>query len=339
MPIGFSSGGTSNSELPTDASTKSGNGNAANSKVITLKYAHDDSVDSSYQAGALEFQRLVGEKTGGVVKVDVYPAAQLGTEMGVLESARMGTVDFANCGLSNASTVFPELSLFGTSYLFQDQAHLDACLADGNPLIARLKELVADKKTGVQIGGFFTIGQRSVVNNKGPIVTPNDLQGIKIRVMASPVETEVWATLGALPTSIPGTEQYSALQSGVINAAENAPVIIFTKKLYEAAPYYSLTEHQFFISPVWVSDKVQGKTGNYYQAVMDALKEASVHQRKVDVEINEKAMEDLAANGAIINDDVDKQAFADKLAPLQDKVAEQYSVQDILEMIRAENHK
>ncbi len=315
--------------------TGSSGGSSSGGSTINLKFGHDNNTDGSYHAGALEFQRLVAEKTGGAVKIDIYPSAQLGDEATLLESVRMGTVDFATCGCSNAATVFPELGLFSVSYLFKDQAHFDKCVADDSPMIDRLKELVADRNAGARIGGLFTIGKRSVINKRGPIVTPDDLKGMKIRVMASPIETEVWTTLGALPTSIATAETYSALESGVVEAAENAPIIVYSWKFHEPAPYYSLTEHQFFLSPVFVSDKVAGKLGEYADTVMEALREAAVYERQADIKINEQALKDLEAGGAKINNNVDKQAFMDKLASLQDKVAGQYNVQDLLEMIRA----
>jgi TRAP-type C4-dicarboxylate transport system substrate-binding protein len=158
---------------------------------------------------------------------------------------------------------------------------------------------------------------------------------MKIRVMASPIETEVWTTFGAQPTTIPTPETYSALQTGVVAAAENAPIIIYSWKFYEPAPYYSLTEHQFFMSPVFVSDKTREKLPDDLEAiVMKCLEEASVYERKIDLEINDKALKDLAAAGCKINSDVDKQGFIGKLTSMQDKVAEQYKIQDVLKMIR-----
>ena len=305
-------------------------------KVYKLKFAHDNNPDASYQAGALKFQELVRERTNGQVEIQIYPSAQLGDETTLMESVRMGTIDFAPCGCPNASPVFPMLNLFSLSYLFKDQAHFDDCFNDPQSTIPGIvKKMVADQKTGATVGAFFTIGKRSVVNRVKPVTKPEDLQGMSIRVMNSPIETEIWRTLGAIPTSIATNETYSALQTNVVNAAENAPIIVFSWKFYEAAPYYSLTEHQFFLSPVFVSDKLFKKLpADLAATVMECLEEAAAYERKADIGINEEALKKMAAAGCKINDDVNKQAFIDLLSPLQDKVAEKYGMTAVLQDIR-----
>lgn len=328
---GGNSGGSGGSPAPSDSASQPGD----STKVYTLKFGHDNNTDASYHAGALEFQRLVEERTGGRVKIEVFPSAQLGDEAALLEGVRMGTVDFAPCGCSNAATVFPMLGLFSVSYLFRDQEHFDSCVDDSSDVITRVKELVEAENTGATVGGIFTIGKRSVINSKHPIVKPEDMKGIKLRVMSSPIETMVWSTLGAMPTSIATSETYSALQTGVVDGAENAPIIVYSWKFHEVAKYYSMTEHQFFMSPVFVSDKVKDKLPeDLYGLVMECLEEACVYERREDIAINEKALEDLAAGGCEINDDVDKEAFMEILAPLQDEVAADYNVEDVLQMIR-----
>lgn len=325
-----SSSGTSSGSTSASTSTSTDK-----QKTYTLKFGHDNNTDGSYHAGALEFARLVEERTDGQVIIEVFPSAQLGDEAALLEGVRMGTVDFAPCGCSNAATVFPMLGLFSVSYLFRDQEHFDACVADDSDMVARVKELVAAEDSGAKIGGIFTIGKRSVINSKHPVVTPEDMEGIKLRVMASPIETQVWSTMGSLPTSIATSETYSALQTGVVDGAENAPIIVYSWKFHEVAPYYSMTEHQFFISPVFVSDKLEDKLpADLYETVMECLADACVYERTEDININEQALKDLAAGGCIINDDVDKEAFMEILSPLQDEVAGQYGVEDVLKMIR-----
>ena len=308
---------------------------ADSGETYTLKFGHDNNTDASYHAGALEFQRLVEERTDGRVHIEIFPSAQLGDEAALLEGVRMGTVDFAPCGCSNAATVFPMLGLFSVSYLFRDQEHFDACVASDSDVYTRVKALVAAEDSGATVGGIFTIGKRSVINSKHPIVEPEDMQGIKLRVMSSPIETRVWSALGAMPTSIATSETYSALQTGVVDGAENAPIIVYSWKFHEVAKYYSLTEHQFFMSPVFVSDKVAEKLPeDLYGIVMECLEEACVYERQEDISINEQALENLAAGGCEINDDVDKEAFMEILSPLQDEVAAEYQVEDVLQMIR-----
>lgn len=317
-----------------------GTGSNANSeggtqKPIILKVGHDQPEDSSYHVGMKRFAELVAQRTGGKVKVEVFPSAQLGNEVKLLESVRLGTVDLAPCGAANASTVIPELGLFSVSYLFADQKHFNAAMQQDGEIVKKLEEIVTNKNAGVRMVGLFTTGKRSIVNKVKPIKSAADVKGLKIRVMASPIEQKVWTTLGAQPTSIPTPETYSGLQTGVVDAAENAPIIILGWKFYEPAKYYSLTEHQFFIAPVFMSDKTYQKLPpDLRDTVLECIREASAYEQEQDVAINEKALQDLKAKGCIINSDVDKESFINALKHVQDQVAKELGMEDILNLIR-----
>jgi TRAP-type transport system periplasmic protein len=303
--------------------------------AFVLKAGHDNPETGSYHAGFLHFAKIVSERTGGKVKIEVFPSAQLGNEVKLLESVRLGTVDFATCGAANASTVVPELGFFSVSYLFAGQDHFDRAMAPQGEIIKTLEKIVADKKAGARMVGLFTIGKRSIVNKVKPIKTVEDLKGMKIRVMASPIEQKVWTALGAQPTSIPTPETYSALQTGVVQGAENAPIIILGWKFYEPAKYYSLTEHQFFMAPVFMSDRAYQKLPADLRAiVLKCIQDASVYERQADLQINEKALEQLKTLGCEINSDVDKDSFINRLKGIQDETAKQLKVQNILDLIR-----
>jgi tripartite ATP-independent transporter DctP family solute receptor len=302
---------------------------------IVLKVGHDQPEASSYHVGMKKFAELVAERTGGKVKVDIYPNAVLGPEAKLLEGVRTGTIDIATCGAPNASGVVPELAFFSLSYLFKNQQHFDSAMKPNGDVMKILEKTVADKNAGVKMIGLFTTGKRSVVNSTKPIKSAADIKGMKIRVMASPVEQKIWSTLGAYPANISTPETFTALQTKVVNAAENAPIIVLGWKWYEPAKYYSLTEHQFFVSIVFMSDKAYEKLPpDLRDIVVKAMQEASAYERQADVQINEDALKDLKAKGTVVNSDVNKQSFINTLKDIQDEVAGQLKMKQVLDLIR-----
>ena len=171
---------------------------------------------------------------------------------------------------------------------------------------------------------------------KVPVRTPEDLKGVSMRVMNSETEILVWSTIGTLPTSIATGECYSALQTGVITALENSPAILNSWKFYEVAPYVCLTEHEYLISGLYVSDKVREKLPeDLYSLLLECVDEAAAETLEFDKENDQKALQELEENGATIIKDVDKAAFASLVMPLRDQVAEQLGVQDLVSIIDA----
>lgn len=302
---------------------------------IILKVGHDQQESGSYQAGMKKFADLVAERTGGKVKVEIYPNAVLGPEVKLLEAVRMGTLDIALCGAPNASGVVPELAMFSLSYLFKNQQQFDAAMKPDGEILNILQKTVADKNAGVKMIGLFTTGKRSIVNSVKPVRSAADMKGMKIRVMASPVEHKIWSGLGAYPANIATPETFTALQTKVVNAAENAPSVVLNWKWYEPAKYYSLTEHQFFVSPVFMSDKAYNNLPpDLREIVIKAMRDASAYERIADIKINEDALKEMQSRGAIINSDVDKKSFIDALKNIQNEVADQLKTKQILDLIR-----
>mgnify|MGYP004466752483 CR=1 FL=1 len=308
---------------------------AADDTVYTLKFGHDANEDSSYHAGALALARLVEERSNGRLKIEVFPSGSLGSESELLESARMGVTDIVCCSAANASAAFPELGIFSVSFLFENQEHFDACMEPGSDMTNELKRIVDEADQGVILGTPISQGLRSVEATV-PVHTPEDLKGLTMRVMSSETEILVWSTLGALPSTIPTGECYSALQTGVIDALENSPAILYSWKFYEVAPYVSLTEHEYLISGIWVSEKVQDKLpADLYEILMSCMDDAAREELEFDKANDQRALEDLRAAGANVIEDVDKQAFIDVVTPLRDKVAADLGVESLIEMIDA----
>ena len=306
----------------------------AGAAEITLRAGHDQPPKSMYDEGHQYLARKMAEKTNGRVQVQVFPAAQLGSEVVMIEGMRMGSIDIVNAHVANLATVVPEMALFSVSYLFKDQMHLER-LIDDPKFQQRIAQIVEGKNLGIKVIAYYTAGVRNLYNRKAPVRTPDDLKGMKIRVMANPVEAKIWKTFGAIPTPMATGEVYSALQSGTIDGGENSPSVIEGFKYYEGAPYLVMTEHQRSIALLMMNEKkLKSLPPDIQKILLDTAKEASDYERKRDAELNVEAIERMKARGAKINEP-DRTKFAALVGPIQDEVARDMKMEDVLAMVRA----
>lgn len=306
----------------------------AGAAEITLRAGHDQPPKSMYDEGHQYLARKMAEKTNGRVQVQVFPAAQLGSEVVMIEGMRMGSIDIVNAHVANLATVVPEMALFSVSYLFKDQMHLER-LIDDPKFQQRIAQIVEGKNLGIKVIGYYTAGVRNLYNRKAPVRTPDDLKGMKIRVMANPIEAKIWSAFGGIPTSMPTGEVYSALQSGTIDGGENSPSVIESFKYNEPAPYVVMTEHQYSIAPLLMSEKRwNGLPPDIQKLMPEVVREACQYQRKRDTELVVEALERMKAKGTNIIQP-DKSKFAALAAPIQDEVAKSLKMEDMLAMVRS----
>lgn len=307
----------------------------ASAQQITLRVGHDQPVGSMYDEGHKMFKKLVEERSQGRIKVDVFPAAQLGPEVAMIEGVRLGTIDMVSCSAANAATIIPELGMLSVAYLFKDRAHVTRVVNDPK-FSARLDEIIAAKNLGIRRLGYYTSGVRNIYSRKGSVAGPDDLKGVKIRVQNNPVEVAVWKAFGAIPTPMNFGEVYQSLQSGVIDAAENGLAVVESNKHYEAAKFISQTEHQYGVNPLFMNEKkLNSLPPDLKELVIQAALDASVHERKKDDEFVDAAVDGLKAKGAVLTKP-EKANFIALIAPIQDKVAQDIKATAILELIRSQ---
>jgi TRAP-type transport system periplasmic protein len=231
----------------------------------------------------------------------------------------------------------PELGLFSVAYLFKDIPHFERVVND--PQFAkRIDEIIASKNLGIKRIGFYAAGVRNIYSRKGSVASPDDLKGVKIRVQNNPIEVKVWTTFGAIPTPMNFGEVYQALQSGVLDAAENGLAVIESNKHNEAAKYISQTEHQRNLSSLYINEKrLASLPPDLQKIVLDAAIEASAHERKKDAELVAAAADRLKAKGAVLTTP-DKAKFISLIAPIQDDVAKELKATDLLQIVRSHAH-
>jgi tripartite ATP-independent transporter DctP family solute receptor len=306
---------------------------SVSAQTTTLRMGHDQPVGSMYDEGHNLFKKLIEERSGGRLKATVHPAAQLGSEVAMVEGVRLGSIDIICANSPNAAAFVPELGLFSVAYLFKDIAHFERVVND--PAFAkRFDDIIASKNIGIRRIGFYASGVRNVYSRKGSIASPDDFKGVKIRVQNNPIEVKVWQAFGAIPTPMNFGEVYQALQSGVLDAAENSLAVIESNKHHEAAKFITQTEHQRSLAAMYINEKkLASLSADLQKIVLQAGLEASVHERKKDAEFVAAAANTLKARGAILTSP-DKAKFIALIAPIQDEVAREFKATDLLALIR-----
>lgn len=202
---------------------------------LTLKIAHDSPEDTPWGIGAKKFKELLEKKSNGTIKVDVYPAAQLGDLRELMELLQAGTLDFAFQTSGVASSFIPEMGLFALPFLFNNKAQMEEVYT--GPLGQKL--LAAGEKAQIKGLSLNVHVFRSPMNNVRPLKTPADFKGLKMRLMQVPIMMETYKALGASPVALPFSELYMAAKTGAVDGFEGAIPYLYSQKLYEVAKYLS----------------------------------------------------------------------------------------------------
>ena len=280
---------------------------------VTLKLGHIAEPENPYGMGATHFAELVKERTNGAVEIQVFPSSQLGNQRDLVEGLTFGTVDMTLTGTAVLGNFIPEVSVFDLPFIFRDVQHAYKALDTVGMELCRKGE-----SRGMITLAIWENGVRHMTNSKRPIKTPADMNGLKIRVMEQPVYIEMMKSLGASPTPMAMSELYTALQKGVVDGQENPFSHIATKRFDEVQKYISLTAHTYAPEPVLISAMSWSKLNAEQQAILrKAAEDTRDWQRQLcrDKEgIFRKTIEDRG--NAVINDDVDKEAFAKATAPV-----------------------
>jgi tripartite ATP-independent transporter DctP family solute receptor len=190
----------------------------------------------------LAFKNYVESNSKGSLKVEIYPASQLGNAITVLEGLKMGSIEMAVVHDGPISPVFKPFMVYAIPYLFDDQA-MAWSVVDG-PFGQELAEAMR-KDTGIRMFGLADNGIRHFTNNKRVITAPADMKGLKIRVMPGPIWSKLVASLGASPSPVPWPELPAALQQGVVDGQENGVTNILAASLYQNQKYITLDGHVY----------------------------------------------------------------------------------------------
>jgi tripartite ATP-independent transporter DctP family solute receptor len=247
-----------------------------------IRLAHSDPPDiytSRKAAGSTVFKAMVENETGGAVKVNLFPAGQLGGEREVAEAVKLGSVQIGM--LSGPFSGFcKEAQVFDIPYLFPSL--LVAYRTLDGPFGKELAEECL-KKTGMRILTYAQVGFRNFTNSARVIKTPADLKGLKFRVMENPVYMNLVRSMGGAPTPIPWPETYTALQQKVVDGQENPISAIKFAKLYEVQKYMVMDGHTFGVSFMLINERFFQSLPKEYQAIVkNAALTSAVSENGVD---------------------------------------------------------
>lgn len=261
---------------------------------ITLIAAHVLAPSHHYQAGFEKMNEIMKEKSNGQMELRIHPSAELGEEEEEIESLQMGTIDLSTVSAAPMTGFVKEYMACDLPFMFASPEEAYA-FYDG-PIGDELLKLT--EPIGLIGLAWWENGFRNFTNDVRPIVTPQDMKGLKMRTMNSPVHMASVNALGATATPIPFGELYSALQQGVVDGEENPVANIHANKFYEVQKYVTISRHFYDPSPLFISAKTWEKlTDEQKQIIKDAAIEARDYSRKVANESEAGLIEEIKAAG------------------------------------------
>lgn len=293
---------------------------------VTLKLGHIADPQNPYAQGAQKFADLVAEKSGGTIKVEVYPSSQLGNQRDLVEGLTLGTLDLTMTSTAVLGNFHPQIAVFDLPFIFRDREHAFKALDTVGMEIAKDLE-----EKGMKVLAYYENGVRNMTNNIRPIRVPEDMKGLKIRVMEQPIYIAMMKALGANPTPMAFGELFTALQKGVIDGQENPAAHIYTKRFFEVQKYISLTEHTYSAEPLVVSMITWNKlTPEQQTIIQEAAEEARDWQRQLAIDLENGYWDKIRESGkSEIITDVDKEAFREATAPVWKDFEDQVGKENI----------
>lgn len=248
-----------------------------NSNVKTMYLAHTLPQTHPVHKGIVEFKKALEEKSQGKIKIKIFPDAQLGSEREVLELLQIGSVAVTKVSAATLSNFVPEYKVLGIPYLFRDKKHMFSVL-EGD-----VGKSILEKGEKFWLRGlcYYDAGSRSFYTSKKAIRTPEDLKGLKIRVMNNQMAINMVNALGGSATPMAYGELYTAIQQGVVDGAENNPPSFVSSNHYEISKYYTLDQHSSVPDVLLISTKFWEKLSLEEKVwVQDAANESAQKQKK-----------------------------------------------------------
>jgi tripartite ATP-independent transporter DctP family solute receptor len=271
--------------------------------------------------------------TGGRLGVQMYASMQLGGEKEAIEQAQIGAIQFARVSVGALGPVVDDINVFNLPFAFRDVAHMRK-VVDG-PIGQELLDKVTANPTANLVGlCWMDAGARNFYDTKHPIKRIADLKGLKIRVIGNPIFVAMANALGANGVAMGYDQVFSALQTGVIDGAENNPPSFVFDNHYQVAKFYSLTQHLIVPEVLVFSKRSWDQLSKDDQALLKKLaREAQADARVLWDKKEADAFERMKAAGIEVDQIADKQPFRDAVQPVWDKYGSKYA--DLIKRIDA----
>ncbi len=286
--------------------------NAESSKKTVLKLGHSQPIKHPVHAAIEHMKKRVEELSGGTVTIDIYPGGVLGSETNCIEQLQNGSLAMTKTSVSPMEGFIPEMGVFSLPYVFRDSDHywkvLDSKLG---------KELLL-KGEYENLRGlcYYDAGSRNFYTKEKPVNSPDDLKGLKIRVMNSKTAMDMVSALGAAPTPISWGELYSSLEQGVVDGAENNPPSYYTNRHHEVCKFFSMDGHTRIPDMLLISTEIWKKLPEQTREwLQQAADDSSIFQRELWKRETEEALKNAQKEGVTVTYP-DQKPFVDKVQPM-----------------------
>ncbi len=282
----------------------------AQKSVIKFGWTSSTGETDPYAVGAREFKKEVEARSKGRIEVQLFPNRQLGDEKPMIEGMRLGTVDAGAITNAVIAQVEPAFQLNDLPFLFENEPQAQKVL-DG-PVGQKLQKKLEAK--GVVLVGFLEGGFRNMINNVRPVEKPEDVQGVKYRVMQNPVYIGMFSSLGGNAVPMAWGETFTAVQQGTIDGLEIPLSVIDQNKYFEVTKYLSLTNHTYSAIGLVVSKRSFDRLpADLKKAVMEGGAAAIQSQRAASAKAQQAVLASLESKGMKINRVKDVKAFRAKV--------------------------
>jgi len=267
---------------------------AAHAQTKTIKFANQNAKGHPIVMGMEKFAELVESRSGGKLKVNVFPGGALGSDQANVSALQGGTLEMASMNSGIFASLVKDFAIYDFPFLFASPKEADA-VVDG-PFGRMLHAKLEDK--GLVGLAYYELGFRNITNSKRPITKVDDLAGLKLRVIPNPINIDWVSALGANPTPLPFPELYAALEQKAVDGQENPVATINAAKFYEVQKHLALTNHQYNPQSVVISKKFwDGLSADEKKVVQDAATESAKYQREQSRASVESTLENLKKNG------------------------------------------
>ena len=300
------------------------------SDVTVLKLGHNLDTKHSVHIAMEYMAKRAAELSDGKLKIEIYPGGVLGSERESIELLQLGSLDITKVSAAAMEGFVEEYKIFGLPYIFKSKAHAFSVLDGplGKSMLAKGEEFWLRGLC------FYDAGARSFYASK-PIHTPSDLAGLKIRVMQSITAVEMIKSMGGSATPVSWGELYTALQSGVVDGAENNPPSYYLSHHYEVSRYYTLNEHTMIPDVLLMSTHAWKKLSDQKKEwLQQAVEESVVVQRAEWKKSEEESLSSLKKEGVEIIIP-DKEPFIKAVEGVYDIYRSNPKIYDLIKEIRA----
>ena len=297
--------------------------------ATVLKAGHSATNKEPYQLGLEAFGKKLKEMTNGKFEVKVFPSCQLGSEKEMTEGLFLGNVDVATSATTVVTNFIPEFIVYDLPFLFNSDEHFYKA-SDGAPG----KFFVdACAKKGIRLLAIYDAGVRHIASKK-PVNSMKDLKGMKIRTMQSQIHIDAFNGFGAKATPMAFSEQFSALEQGVIDGVEASNTSCYNQQFYRPAPNWALVSWYRCVTAMMMSEK---KFQSYPKDVQKAILEAAAYSAKVEREAyakSESASLDAMKKAGVNITKPDVAPFKEVAQKVADKYIKKPELKEVLKQIQ-----